>query len=66
MRVLERDPRRGTTIELSNSQGFEHTYFMLEAAASGLGIGNWEHFHQDEIDRLDNAAERLFVQRLEE
>jgi LysR family glycine cleavage system transcriptional activator len=30
---------RGTTIELANSQGFEHTYFMLEAAASGLGIG---------------------------
>jgi DNA-binding transcriptional LysR family regulator len=30
---------RGTTIDLKNSQGFEHTYFMLEAAASGLGIG---------------------------
>jgi LysR family transcriptional regulator, glycine cleavage system transcriptional activator len=30
---------RGTTIELNNSQSFEHHYFMLEAAASGLGIG---------------------------
>jgi LysR family glycine cleavage system transcriptional activator len=30
---------RSTTIDLSNSQGFEHTYFMVEAAASGLGIG---------------------------
>jgi LysR family transcriptional regulator, glycine cleavage system transcriptional activator len=34
---------RGTTIDLSNSQGFEHTYFMLEAAASGLGIGIASH-----------------------
>jgi LysR family glycine cleavage system transcriptional activator len=30
---------RGTTVDLSNSQSFEHMYFMLEAAASGLGIG---------------------------
>jgi LysR family transcriptional regulator, glycine cleavage system transcriptional activator len=30
---------RGTTIDLGNSQSFEHMYFMLEAAASGLGIG---------------------------
>jgi DNA-binding transcriptional LysR family regulator len=30
---------QGTTIDVSNGQGFEHTYFMLEAAASGLGIG---------------------------
>jgi LysR family transcriptional regulator, glycine cleavage system transcriptional activator len=30
---------RGTTVDLSNSQSFEHLYFMLEAAASGLGIG---------------------------
>jgi LysR family glycine cleavage system transcriptional activator len=30
---------QGTTIDLGNGQGFEHTYFMLEAAASGLGIG---------------------------
>jgi LysR family transcriptional regulator, glycine cleavage system transcriptional activator len=34
---------RGTTIDLGNSQGFEHTYFMLEAAASGLGIGVASH-----------------------
>ncbi len=26
---------------------------------------NWHHFHQDEIDRLDAAAERLFPQLLE-
>ena len=26
---------------------------------------NWEHFHQDEIDRLDAAAERLFRELLE-
>ena len=30
---------QGATIDLGSSQGFEHTYFMLEAAASGLGIG---------------------------
>jgi LysR family glycine cleavage system transcriptional activator len=30
---------KGVTIELGNSQSFEHHYFMLEAAASGLGIG---------------------------
>ena len=30
---------QGTTIALGNSQSFEHHYFMLEAAASGLGIG---------------------------
>jgi LysR family glycine cleavage system transcriptional activator len=29
----------GTGIDSKRSQGFEHTYFMLEAAASGLGIG---------------------------
>jgi len=28
-----------TTVDLGNSQSFEHHYFMLEAAASGLGIG---------------------------
>jgi hypothetical protein len=27
---------------------------------------SWEHFHRDEIDRLDDAAERLFSQLLEE
>jgi hypothetical protein len=26
---------------------------------------NWQHFHQDEIDRLDAAAERLFRELLE-
>jgi LysR family transcriptional regulator, glycine cleavage system transcriptional activator len=30
---------KGTTIDRGNSQSFEHHYFMLEAAASGLGIG---------------------------
>jgi LysR family transcriptional regulator, glycine cleavage system transcriptional activator len=30
---------KGTTIELRNSQSFEHHYFMLEAAAGGLGVG---------------------------
>jgi len=30
---------RGTTVSLGNSQSFEHLYFMLEAAASGLGVG---------------------------
>lgn len=30
---------RGPDIDVRKSQGFEHTYFMLEAAASGLGIG---------------------------
>jgi DNA-binding transcriptional LysR family regulator len=34
---------RNTTIDLANSQSFEHTYFMLEAAASGLGIGIASH-----------------------
>jgi LysR family transcriptional regulator, glycine cleavage system transcriptional activator len=34
---------RGTTIDLGNSQNFEHMYFMLEAAASGLGIGIASH-----------------------
>jgi DNA-binding transcriptional LysR family regulator len=34
---------QGLSIELSNSQIFEHTYFMLEAVASGLGIGIASH-----------------------
>jgi DNA-binding transcriptional LysR family regulator len=29
----------GAGIDVKKSRGFEHTYFMLEAAASGLGIG---------------------------
>jgi LysR family transcriptional regulator, glycine cleavage system transcriptional activator len=27
-------------VDIKKSQGFEHTYFMLETAASGLGIGH--------------------------
>jgi LysR family transcriptional regulator, glycine cleavage system transcriptional activator len=34
---------RGATVDLGNSQRFEHMYFMLEAAASGLGIGIASH-----------------------
>jgi DNA-binding transcriptional LysR family regulator len=34
---------RDATIDLAHNQGFEHTYFMLEAAASGLGIGIASH-----------------------
>jgi LysR family transcriptional regulator, glycine cleavage system transcriptional activator len=34
---------RGVTVDLANSQSFEHMYFMLEAAASGLGIGIASH-----------------------
>jgi len=34
---------RGTIIDLGNSQTFEHLYFMLEAAASGLGVGIASH-----------------------
>jgi LysR family transcriptional regulator, glycine cleavage system transcriptional activator len=30
---------KGASIDPGNSQSFEHHYFMLEAAASGLGIG---------------------------
>jgi DNA-binding transcriptional LysR family regulator len=30
-------------MDLGNSQSFEHHYFMLEAAASGLGIGIASH-----------------------
>jgi LysR family transcriptional regulator, glycine cleavage system transcriptional activator len=33
------DGRATAGIDVSKSEGFEHTYFMLEAAASGLGIG---------------------------
>jgi LysR family glycine cleavage system transcriptional activator len=36
LRIARRDERG---IDVKTSQGFEHTYFMLEAAASGLGIG---------------------------
>jgi LysR family transcriptional regulator, glycine cleavage system transcriptional activator len=34
---------KSTSIDLGNSQSFEHHYFMLEAAASGLGIGIASH-----------------------
>jgi LysR family glycine cleavage system transcriptional activator len=30
-------------VDIKKSEGFEHTYFMLEAAASGLGIGIASH-----------------------
>jgi LysR family glycine cleavage system transcriptional activator len=33
----------GAGIDIRHSQGFEHTYFMLEAAASGLGVGIASH-----------------------
>ena len=33
----------GAGIDVKKSQGFEHTYFMLEAAASGLGVGIASH-----------------------
>src|SRR5262249_41674712 len=33
----------GAGVDIKKSQGFEHTYFMLEAAASGLGIGIASH-----------------------
>jgi DNA-binding transcriptional LysR family regulator len=34
---------RGTTIDTSRCRPFEHMYFMLEAAASGLGVGVASH-----------------------
>jgi LysR family transcriptional regulator, glycine cleavage system transcriptional activator len=34
---------RGAKIDLVDSQTFEHMYFMLEAAASGLGVGIASH-----------------------
>jgi hypothetical protein len=39
------------------------SYILIESRL--FKAANWEHFHQDEIDRLDNAAERLFAQLLE-
>jgi LysR family transcriptional regulator, glycine cleavage system transcriptional activator len=33
----------GAGVDIKKSQGFEHTYFMLEAAASGLGVGIASH-----------------------
>jgi hypothetical protein len=39
------------------------SYVQIEALL--LRATNWEHFHQDEIDRLDAAAEKLFGCMLE-
>lgn len=39
------------------------SYILVESRL--FKAENWEHFHQDEIDRLDSAAERLFAQLLE-
>lgn len=40
------------------------SYILIESRL--FRAENWEHFYQEEIDRLDDAAERLFVQLLEE
>jgi hypothetical protein len=40
------------------------SYIQIESLL--FKTANWEHFHQDEIDRLDDAAERLFSQLVEE
>ncbi len=40
------------------------SYILIESRL--FKAENWEHFHHDEIDRLDCAAERLFAQLLEE
>jgi hypothetical protein len=39
------------------------SYILIESRL--FKAANWEHFHWDEIDRLDDAAERLFHQLLE-
>jgi hypothetical protein len=39
------------------------SYTLIEARL--FRATNWHHFHQDEIDRLDAAAERLFPKLLE-
>jgi hypothetical protein len=39
------------------------SYILIESRL--FRAANWEHFHQDEIDRLDDAAEKLFHQLLE-
>lgn len=39
------------------------SYLMIESQL--FRATNWRHFHQDEIDRLDAAAERLFPTLLE-
>ena len=40
------------------------SYILIESQL--FRTENWGHFYQAEIDRLDDAAERLFVQLLEE
>jgi hypothetical protein len=39
------------------------SYILIESRL--FRTANWEHFHRDEIDRLDDAADRLFGQLLE-
>jgi hypothetical protein len=39
------------------------SYILVERRL--FRAANWEHFHQDEIDRLDEAGERLFHDLLE-
>jgi hypothetical protein len=39
------------------------SYILIESRL--FRTVNWEHFHRDEIDRLDDAADRLFNQILE-
>ena len=39
------------------------SYTLIESRL--FSATNWQHFHQDEIDRLDAAAERLFPQLFE-
>lgn len=40
------------------------SYILIESRL--FRAANWEHFYQDEIDRLDSAAERLFPHLLED
>lgn len=40
------------------------SYILIESRL--FKVMNWEHFYHDEIDRLDEAAERLFTQLLED
>jgi hypothetical protein len=39
------------------------SYILIESRL--FKATNWEHFHQDEIDRLDDAGEKLFRELLE-
>lgn len=40
------------------------SYILIESRL--FKAANWEHFHWDEIDRLDDAAEKLFHELLED